>query len=83
MDKLISAEKFIESIKEIAGVRKFEYHELHFSTNDVLNNIDIQPAVDAIPVSWLLQNGLRRATASEREAIVKLLNEYQRECKKG
>ena len=83
MDKLISADKFIKEIDELAGIHKFEYHELRFSTNDILNNIEAQPRVEAIPISWIFQNGLRRSDPAEREAIVKLINEFEEEYRKS
>ena len=69
----------------MAGLHKFEYYDLHFSINDILNNIETEPQVEAIPVSWIYSTGMRKATPSERDAIVKMVNEFQAEYrdKKG
>lgn len=83
MDKLISADKFVKEIDELAGIHKFEYHELHFSTNDILNNIEAQPRVEAIPIAWIFKHGLRGSSPAERDAIVKLVNEFEEEYQKS
>lgn len=82
MDKLISADRFIKEITDLADNAKFDYHDLHYSTNDVISNIECQKKVDAIPVKWIFEK-FKRMRLSEREVIVKLINEFNEECKKG
>ena len=82
MDKLISADRFIKEITDLADNAKFDYHDLHYSTNDVISNIECQKKVDAIPVKWIFEK-FKRMPLSEREFVVKLINEFNEECKKG
>lgn len=76
MEKLISANKFSRDIIELAEDHKFDYHDLHFSTLDMLSNIDCQPAVEAVPISYIC-SVIKKAAGPEKEALIKLLNEFE------
>lgn len=81
MEKLISANKFTRDIIDLAEDNKLDYYDLHFSVNDVLSNINIQPAVEAIPVNYIFSS-LKKASPSEQEALMKLLNEFRESQKR-
>ena len=80
MEKLISANKFSRDIVDLAESAHFEYRDLHFSTLDVLSNIDAQPAVEAVPIDYIYR-ALKMASASEQEALIKLINEFRKSQK--
>ena len=82
MEKLISAEKIKKDILDLADTANFNPHDLHFSTNDFIMNIDCAARVEAIPVKWIIYTGLKNASPDERKTIMKLINEFEQEYRR-
>lgn len=76
MEKLISAEAFYNEIDDMATKAVWDRRALHFSTYDVLMNIQIQKEVAAIPVKFITDK-LYKMTPEEQLFAIKLINEYE------
>ena len=83
--RLIDAERFKRDISELADEAHFELNDLHFSTNDVLANIDCQLEVDAIPVKYIYRDIMLHPDCDKEsvETLIKLINRYREDTKNG
>lgn len=75
-DRLISADVFKREIEELAEYANFDIRDLHFSTADVISNIEFQKTVDAIPVSYILAKVKTLPDSVAQETLIALVNQW-------
>ena len=83
--RLIDADQFKKEIEYFAEDRKFNKRDLHFSTNDLISNIDSQPEVDAIPIKYIYSKIILSPNCDRKscETLYKLINTFREDSKDG
>lgn len=78
--RLVDADKFKKDILDLASEAHFEQDELHFSTSDVVENIESRETVDAVPVKFIFRCMLE-APELTKHAYQILINEWRSQTK--
>lgn len=78
--RLIDADKFKKDILDLANEAHFEPRELHFSTSDMVSNIESRETVDSIPVKFIFRCMLE-APELTKHAYQILINEWRSQTK--
>lgn len=76
MGRLIDADEFKKDILELSEEARFEPRALHFSTRDMLSNIDARPTVNAIPVQFIIDKMLEGPDMT-KHCFMMLINEWR------
>lgn len=83
--RLIDADKFKRDISDLSKNAHLDPIEMAFSTNDILENINGQLTVDAIPIKYIYRNVVLRPDCDREsvEVLIKLINQYREDTKNG
>lgn len=78
--RLIDADRFKNDILNLADEAKFDLRDLHFSTNDMVSNIDARQTVEAIPIKFIFRCMLE-APEMTQHCYQILINEWRSQTK--
>lgn len=77
---LIDRSKFIDDMKELYSDHDFDSREIHFSLEDLMNNLDCKEyEVDAIPIEWIKEWTNKYPELVSETAFAWMIEDWEKE----
>ena len=74
--RLIDADEFKKDIRELGDEAHFEQRVLHYSTRDIVYNIDARETIDAIPIQFIFDK-MMEGPEMTKHCFMMLVNEWR------